>query len=256
MEGKKIYRRNFYTYRNRETEYSAKMVLDVLFSYYHPFSMVDFGCGVGTWLKVGQEKGVHKVLGLEGEWLNKEHLVIDPNDFMYANLQSKINLPDTFDLGISLEVAEHIEEKYADIFIENLVNSSQVILFSAAIPGQRGSGHVNEQWPEYWISKFKCHDFIPIDLIRPRIWDNEKIKTWYKQNIILFCHKDKLKDLPELNSLVATDKKNWSIVHPSTFKRQIEISHPKYSRLSDLITSIPKVFFNSIKSTAKKLLRS
>lgn len=255
MEGNKIYKKNFYKNRNIDTENSANIILDLLFKYFQPNSMVDFGCGVGTWLKEGQKKGVQKTLGLEGEWLDKNQLVIDPKDFIYANLQNKIDFSSKFDLGVSLEVAEHIEEKYADIFIENLTNSSNVILFSAAIPGQRGSGHVNEQWPEYWIKKFDSHEFIPIDLIRPLIWKNEAIKTWYRQNIILFCHKDMLNQLPQLESFIVPDKKNWSLVHPSTFERQIEISHPKYSKFPDLIISIPVVFYNSLKSSAKRFLK-
>ncbi|WP_133553998.1 hypothetical protein [Algoriphagus boseongensis] len=254
MNPNKLYQDSFYKSRNSETENSAIEILSLLFSFFKPNSMVDFGCGVGTWLKTGNNLGVREILGIEGEWLKSEYLVIPQTAFLTNNLTSKIILSRKFDLAISLEVAEHIEEKYSKVFIENLTKASDVVLFSAAIPGQRGSGHVNEQWPDYWIKKFKEKDYLPLDLIRPKIWQNDNIKTWYKQNTILFVKRERLEGIPELKAYFDPLKSNWSLVHPSTFLRQIEISHPKYSSLSKLIKSFPVVFLNSIKSNIKKLI--
>lgn len=255
MKSQNIYKTNFYKTRNAETEKSAEIVLDELFRFFQPNSMVDFGCGVGTWLKKGKEKGVKEILGIEGDWLDKSHLVIKEDSFQYKNLTTQIRLSKRYDLAISLEVAEHIEEKFASLFIENLTQASDVILFSAAIPGQRGSGHVNEQWPEYWINKFEANDYLPFDIIRPAVWLNPDVKTWYKQNTFVLVKKSKL---PEISSLITTrgfGKSPFSIVHPDTFKRQIEISHPKYSNLSELLKSIPSVFAKELKTMIKKIIR-
>jgi hypothetical protein len=255
MSSKKIYNETFYKSRDLNTKDSALQVLNQLFTYMKPQSMVDFGCGVGTWVKTGQELGVEEILGLEGDWLDLKHLVIPEENFIHKNLTSSIDLNKKFDLAITLEVAEHIEAKFSDIFVTNLTKASEVILFSAAIPGQRGSGHVNEQWPEYWIEKFKSKDYIPLDAIRPFIWHNKKIKSWYKQNTILFIHKARLSDFPLLGPFQNDQKTVWSIVHPDTFARQIEISHPKFASLTAVLSSLPIVTLNSIKKLAKNLLK-
>ncbi|WP_338224294.1 hypothetical protein [Algoriphagus confluentis] len=217
--------------------------------------MVDFGCGVGTWLNIGNRLGVSDYLGIEGEWLNKRHLVIKEDSFIHRDLTTKIQLPKKYELAISLEVAEHIDEKFASLFVENLTQASDVILFSAAIPGQRGSGHVNEQWPDYWIAKFEEHDYSPFDIIRPAVWKNSQVKTWYKQNTLVFVKKNKLPELPSFMEVPNTGKSTWSIVHPETFKRQIEISHPKYSSLPELLKSIPYVSANDFKNLIKKVIK-
>src|SRR5271165_3642324 len=86
-----------------------------------------------------------------------------------------------FDLAISLEVAEHLDSKYASSFVAALLKSSPVVCFSAAIPFQDGVNHVNEQWPDYWARLFASHDYLAIDCIREKIWDNEKVELWYAQ---------------------------------------------------------------------------
>lgn len=253
MNNHHIYSESFYKSRNTDTKKSAEIILELLFRFFHPKSMVDFGCGVGTWLYVGKNLGVQEILGIEGDWLDIKHLVINKESFTHKDLSKKIDLKRKFELAISLEVAEHIDASYADIFVENLTVSSDVILFSAAIPGQRGSGHINEQWPEYWIQKFIENGFEPLDIVRPKIWQIEEVKTWYRQNTILFVKKEKLEELPELKSFLDPFKSNWSVVHPGTFLRQIEISHPRYSTLTKLLKSFPVVLFKSLKSKYRKL---
>ena len=96
-----------------------------------------------------------------------------------------------FDLVESLEVAEHLEEKYAKNFIELLTKFSDIILFSAAIPYQGGTNHFNEQPPQYWAEIFKNFDFLCFDILRTENWDNEKIGFWYRQNTMFYVHKSK-----------------------------------------------------------------
>ena len=76
---------------------------------------------------------------------------------------------------LCLEGAEHIKKDTADIFVQNLVNSGNLILFSAAIPNQGGQNHFNEQWFTYWEEKFIVHNYILHDIIRPFFWDNSEL---------------------------------------------------------------------------------
>jgi hypothetical protein len=249
---KKIYDKEFYENRNQDTYVSAQKILKLIFEKSHPKSVIDFGCGVGTWLKVSKNLGATNVLGFEGSWLNKSHLEIDENEFQYANLSEAVILDEKYDLAISLEVAEHIDENFADTFVSNLVNASDVVLFSAAIPFQRGSGHVNEQWPEYWIEKFASHNYTVIDFVRPKIWNENGIKTWYKQNVLLYINKEKISLLEAFNFSTSNQSDMYSIVHPRTFIRQVELSQPKYMPLFKTLKALPYLFFNRF---FKKILK-
>ncbi len=155
-------------------------------------SVIDFGCGTGTWLRAFKESGVKDILGIDGNWCNRNLLFenIDESEFMNSDLEKLISLPRSYDLVVSLEVAEHLSEQSADVFVKSLISAGNTILFSAAIPGQGGFNHINEQWPSYWICKFQEYGYCVYDIIRDQIADDEKIFSWYKQNMILFVHKD------------------------------------------------------------------
>ena len=152
-----------------------------------PKSVVDFGCGIGTFLSVFKSLGVRDILGIDGSWTNKELLYkyISPEEFKEFDLEKEIKLDKKYDLALCLEVAEHLSEDAAEIIVQNLVNSGQVILFSAAIPFQGGQNHVNEQWLTYWEEKFARHNYVMLDILRPIFWDNSEIYWWYKQNMVL-----------------------------------------------------------------------
>ncbi|MEJ2005518.1 MAG: methyltransferase domain-containing protein [Cyclobacteriaceae bacterium] len=182
------YDQEFYENRDNRTRYAAKRILKIVNDLVEPSSAVDLGCGVGTWLDVFKEYGVGEVLGIEGPWVDKSHLVINSDEFMSAELNKPLNTERKFDLAISLEVAEHIEEEYADNFVKNLVQLAPVILFSAAIPLQGGRNHVNEQWPSYWSEKFAGHGYVVVDAIRNEVWEDEKNDVWNAQNCFIYIH--------------------------------------------------------------------
>jgi len=119
----------------------------------------------------------------------------------------------TFDLAVSLEVGEHLPESAAKTFVESLTRLAPVVLFSAAIPGQGGTSHVNEQWPEYWSRLFANHGFDPADVVRPRIWGDERVEFWYAQNVILYAARSRRADFPELQRATMTETP-LAAVHP------------------------------------------
>jgi hypothetical protein len=116
---------------------------------------------------------------------------------------------------MSLEVAEHISAASADIFVRNLTELSDLIVFSAAIPGQGGTFHVNEQWPEYWAEKFKRAGYVVVDCMRKEIWHNEQINFWYRQNILVFVSEKILAKFDVLKPyLITTDPAFLTRIHP------------------------------------------
>ena len=181
-----FYNSDFYEMQAKKSFESAQVVLKMVFDLYKPKTVVDFGCGKGTWLAAAEKLGALKLKGLDGDWIEKEKMYSKKIDFESVNFEKKIKLVQKYDLAISLEVAEHLNRRVADEFIENLCNASDVVLFGAAITGQGGVNHINEQWQSYWINKFRKRGYDCIDIIRPELWQNDLIEWWYIQNTFLF----------------------------------------------------------------------
>ena len=195
-----------------------------------PRSVVDIGCGLGTFLYCFKEAGVNSVLGVDGPWTDKSLLskFLSTDEFIEMDLEKKINLNRRFDLVVSLEVAEHLSPESADIFVENLVSAGDVILFSAAIPFQGGQNHLNEQWLTYWEKKFNKHGYIIHDFLRPIFWNNPNIFWWYKQNMVFITTREfSFKTVPAYNLLL-------NVVHYESFEA-------KAKRLDKILSG--KLFF-------------
>jgi SAM-dependent methyltransferase len=191
-------------------------IVPVVLDFVKPQSVIDVGCGTGTFLKIFKDHGIHDILGIDGTWVNRSmlHQNIDEKDFREVDLEklSFEQVNRTFDLAVCLEVAEHLAPESADLLVSNLTRFSRFILFSAAIPYQGGINHVNEQWPEYWKKKFSKHGFFFYDVIRPHLWENPTIPYWYKQNIFLVCRKE---DAPPASPVQNGVYDN--VVHPDLF---------------------------------------
>jgi SAM-dependent methyltransferase len=171
----------------RDTRESARAVVPVVNKLLQPASVLDVGCGVGVWVAEWDSAGVSDVLGIDGNYVDRTALRIPLDKFAPVDLQQSFSLGRKFDLVQTLEVAEHLDEARADTFVESLSRHSETILFSAAIPGQGGTHHVNEQWPSYWAEKFAKAGYTAYDIIRPLIWSDPKIKVFYRQNMLLFA---------------------------------------------------------------------
>lgn len=205
-----LYNQKFYETNQKDLNASLK-IMTYIYNKLKPKSVVDFGCGSGTWLSSVEKLGCKDIIGLDGDYVNKEWLLFDSKKFIAIDLREKVDLSRKFDLAISLEVAEHISEEFSEIYLQNLTNASDIILFSAAIPYQDGTNHVNEQYPSYWIKKFEKYDYVPYDALRWKFWNDESIAFWYRQNIMFFCKKNRLNELKKMFPIgdMPTD-----LVHP------------------------------------------
>ena len=159
-----------------------------------PFaSVVDFGCGIGAWLVAARRLGAERVLGIEGAWITQAPHLLEDAQLMVADLAAdRLMFKRSFDLCLSVEVGEHLPAASADLFCENLVNAANLLVFSAAITGQTGVNHINEQPPRYWVDKFWDRGFVPLEIIRPVIINEPEMYSWLRQNLMVFVNYDHL----------------------------------------------------------------
>lgn len=165
---------------------SAEIVVPVLLSMIDVKSVVDVGCGIGNWLKAFSENNVKDIYGIDGKHLNPADFKLSEDVLLRVDLEKPFQLDRKFDLAVSIEVAEHISPRNAKSFVESICKLSDTVVFSAAAPGQGGQNHLNEQPPSYWIEIFRENGFDFEDRIRPLIWNEKDVQTWYKQNMLLF----------------------------------------------------------------------
>jgi SAM-dependent methyltransferase len=159
-------------------------------------SVLDLGCGRGAWLAWWSAHGATDVLGVDGSYVDVEKLQIRRSKFLAFDLTQPLSLDREFDLVQSIEVAEHLPAAAADRFVDNIVRHGKLILFSAAIPGQGGSQHVNERHWEFWRDKFLARGYVLFDFLRPLVKDDRKLAFWYRHNVFLYAHTSVVETLP------------------------------------------------------------
>jgi SAM-dependent methyltransferase len=246
------YTPSFYQTYIEESRQSARSVLPHVLRMFEPTSVIDIGCGVGTWLSVLRELGVGRTVGVDGSYVDREQLLIDDGSFHSHDLSRPLRLEQGFDMAMSLEVAEHISGSSANTFVESLTKLAPLVLFSAAIPHQGGDNHVNEQWPEYWIERFAQRQFIGYDCIRPLVWDDASVAYYYAQNTFVFVHRDRLSDYPMLaNSVPAAGM--LARVHP---RRWLEANDPRRQPLRPLVRALPHSLCKALGLRVQRTLRA
>jgi SAM-dependent methyltransferase len=164
---------------------SARALLPVVLDLVSPRSILDVGCGTGAWLRTAMELGVRDVLGVDGGTAER---VIPAEHFRQIDLENPLELDRRFDLVICMEVAEHLSPDRGPSLVGDLCRAADVILFSAAIPGQDvpdSPVHQNEQWQSYWANIFCELEYRTVDAIRPVIWNNNDVAFWYRQNAFI-----------------------------------------------------------------------
>lgn len=231
---------------------AAKEVLPYVFNMFNPKTVIDFGCGNGSWLKVAKDLGAHHILGIDGIKVDSSIRLISESEFLQHNITTPLTIEKRYDLALCLEVVEHLPESAADNIIKLLTLSSNIILFSAAIPGQGGQAHLNEQWPKYWQHKFAQYDFFPVDILRQHFWGNEKIEWWYKQNMLLYVNKT----AEEKFKLNISDELPVYI-HPELFELKLKILTNSEKIISNMSSIIEKEVNNpKVTATFKRLIKS
>jgi SAM-dependent methyltransferase len=224
------YGSEFYRNTQEGSLRSARRVLPHLIELAAPRSIVDVGCGVGTWLKAAAELGVADIAGIDGAYVDRTMLQIPPDRFTAVDLTNPFHVARTYDVALSLEVAEHLPESSADAFVESLTRLAPIVMFSAAIPNQMGAHHVNEQWPGWWIERFARYGYTALDIIRPRIWDDPQVEWWYAQNTLLMVRADVLGASDRLRRAQAVAVGPRDVVHPRAYLDRLAAAEQRRPR--------------------------
>lgn len=222
------YNHDFYENQTHESARSAQNIIPLIEKWIEPKSIIDVGCGVGSWLNEWKKFGNKKVEGFDGSFVSNDLILLDKTEFTQIDINNKLPQRPKVDLVICLEVAEHLSAYRADSFIHELTEYADVILFSAAIEGQEGTHHVNEQFLSYWIELFKKRNYTCIDCVRPAIWNDDQVMWWYRQNIVMFIktNSEKINELIKLPSFEGVD-----IVHKELYSYKLNKLRLMESRL-------------------------
>jgi len=198
---------------NLHTLAGAQSALPVILDITKAKSLLDVGCGVGIWLKAALSCGISDIFGVDGVAIPSEQLLVPPSLFRQQDLKQPWNLDRRFEAVLCLEVAEHLDKSFAMVLIKALTTHSDCVVFGAACPGQPGQHHVNCQWPGYWQKLFNEAGYVCTDEIRWRIWDDERIEPWYRQNIFVARRN---------SSQAGSEPRLPAVVHPAINRLMVE----------------------------------
>lgn len=201
-----------------------------------PESVLDLGGGTGGWCAAFKENGVTEVHCVDHPTARQSDLLVSDNEFIACDLDNRVPKVRKVDLALCIEVLEHLPPDRGLKAVNYLTKCSDVILFSAAIPGQGGTGHINEQWPDYWKSAFEDLGYECFDYIRPSIISDANIPYWLRQNIRIFARPEEIDNHPyESRSLIGNE---FYLIHKSIAEKEIT--------LYEAFTSLPNAIKNFV----------
>ncbi len=183
-----IYSDTFFDYIDASARASATHVTTLLYPMLRPASVIDMGCGRGVWLDAWRRAGANEVLGADGDYVDPRTLEIERDAFLPADLTQPLRTGRRFDLAQSLEVGEHLPACAAETLVESLTTASDRVLFSAAVVGQGGEFHINEQPLSYWQGLFDARGYRAYDCLRPHLQHARSVAPWYRYNSVLYVN--------------------------------------------------------------------
>jgi len=164
----------------------AGRIADLVAGHVRPARVVDLGCGLGFFLAAMGARGATVLRGVDAEWIEGLALEIPREDCVLHDLAQPYAEDRRYDLAACLEVAEHLPAERGPGLVADLARLSDRVLFSAAVPGQGGRGHVNCRWQSYWAGLFAEAGYRVFDPYRRALAADPDMAPWFQQNLLLF----------------------------------------------------------------------
>ena len=148
-----------------------------------PLTVLDIGCGPGTYVRALREIGVDAI-GIDTDERVAGQQYLLQQSLFDTKLQAE--------LVLFLEVAEHIDQDKADAIVTSITGAVEpggMLIWSAAHPGQGGTGHINCQPKSYWDTKLKEAGLERNEKMEAKLLDYVKSgyhMGWFLQNAMLY----------------------------------------------------------------------
>lgn len=181
-----MYNKRYFDRIEKAEKVQALSLAEVLVQMYNPKSVADVGCATGLYLWPFHDIGL-KTMGFDSSEDAVKNAVVPT--VVKVDMTAKKFHTSKKDLVICLEVLEHIENELCDNVIDNIVKMSGLVIFSAAQPGQKGTGHINCQTKEYWEQAFKMRGYEKDTEAEQKILDHvtkQDHTEWFKNNLQVF----------------------------------------------------------------------
>ena len=245
----KKYSQKFYNNVDARASYSTKAIVNILKNYIN-FSnlnlIVDVGCGSGAWINcflLNSTSEIHGYDLLESIKLNRVRFsgkLESRVKLFVCDFENTVDLRlPPVDLGVCLEVLEHLENETGKKLVQELSHNCVMILFSAATPGQGGTGHINEREHNYWLNQFEENGFGVYDCIRPKLQKDSNVARYYALNTFLLIKSSKLKIKGESN--IEEFKVSNEILDFRTKSEQLQFYFIKFFP-EKIVTQLSKIF--------------
>lgn len=163
---------------------------NAMIEFLHPKTAIDIGCGLAHYLVSLKAKGVYGV-GFDVS----QYAVQNANSGVpvYSiDLKKPFRSNQKFDIAICFEVAEHLPKYCAPALVESLCTLSDLIMFTAAPPGQPGIDHINLQPNSFWVNLFSCNQFVFDENLTKHFTDRLVCigaPEWFCRNFSIFSKK-------------------------------------------------------------------
>jgi hypothetical protein len=242
IEGESTYDVTFFAGIEEGSRRSAGTVVPLFIELFSPSSVVDVGGGGGLWAAACLASGVSDVVAIDGPWVPEAARIMPPDRFVEHDLSSPLTLKRTFDLALCLEAAEHLPASAAPELVRALTDAAPVVAFSAALPGQGGDGHINEQPASYWARLFADRNYACFLDLRRRIWNNNAVEVWYRQNLLCFVRQSELARCgASLTSSIRHDDPLLDVVHPDLLVRHKAMAEGREAHAHRLETYVQRL---------------
>ena len=257
MPGETAYDQTFFDTFDIDSRKAARLIGPVLLELAPVCSAIDVGGGRGIWLGVLKDLGVADVLVVDGDYVDRDRLAVAPSEFAAMDLERPLRIERTADLALSLETAEHLSPDRADSFVADLCRLAPVVLFSAAVPRQGGTNHVNERWQSYWATKFAAHGYRPADAVRQALWDDQDAGAVYLQNALIYANEEGMAKHPKLRAAIErTNPRTLDVVHPLVLGNCEGLSDPQRADFVGLARMLPYALRKSLRRWGGRQLRA